>query len=227
VIHIPAGEHAIGDESIPNASPRHRRKLAAFWIDARPVSWAHFEVFVAAGGYHDDELWRDSQGGDLPQVRPDSVDQRHKQLLPREGLLRLGEVLQMQSPRELPITGLTWFEALGLARFYGARLAFETEWEAAMAASAGCLVAIGLLQEWTADAFTPRYWRADFDRVGVPWAAAAEGDVVVRGAAPEDLYHHVSVRVGRPPGVGHPYRGFRRVWNSRPTETQIVAAWRE
>jgi formylglycine-generating enzyme required for sulfatase activity len=220
VVHVPAGEYEIGDESIPNASPRHRRRLGEFWIDARPVSWAHFEGFVAGGGFEDDALWIDAG------ARPTSIDQRHKQLLPREGFLRIGGVFQLASIRDLPITGLTWFEAVAVARFYGARLAFETEWEAAMSLNSGCLPTIGFLQEWAADVFTPRYWRADFESAGVPWQAGTDGEVTVRGVAPEDLYHHVSLRVGRPPDSNHPYRGFRRVWNRAPEESQIIASWK-
>lgn len=228
---IPTGEYPIGDDSIPNASPHHRRHLNEFWIDAQPVSWAQYEVFVAGGGYGDESLWADVDGNPFLNERPSSVDSHHRDLL---GQVRsAADRNRMASVRERPVTGLSWYEAWVVARFYGARLPFEIEWEAAMTApSSACADsltssnAVGSFQEWTADNFTPRYWRADFARVGVPWVVSGAGHAVVRGAAPEDLYHHVCFRMGSEPGTRHARRTFRRVWDASPTDAQVLGNWR-
>jgi formylglycine-generating enzyme required for sulfatase activity len=145
-----------------------------------------------------------------------------------------------------PLTGLTWFEARAVARFYDARLPFEVEWEIAMSnwprrrgdkkdslrqksdrSRFGCLVCCGLLQEWTADAFSARYWRSDFDRVGVPWTPkAAEHLVAVRGSSASDMFHHISFRVGQDPAKSNESRAFRRVWDRRPASDVTEPHWR-
>jgi formylglycine-generating enzyme required for sulfatase activity len=220
-VQIPAGEYPIGDDSIPNATPRHRRALQTFWIDAEPVTWAHFELFLTAGGFADETLWVDAEANALPDSRPGSIDAHHRQLL---SAFRAAERKDPGPLRDRPATGLSWYEAAAVARFFGARLPFEVEWEAAMNVAAPSYV--GRLQEWTADGFAPRYWRADFDRVGVPWVAGGPAHVVVRGAAPEDLYHHVCFRFGADPASRHPHRAFRRAWDAEPTETQLFGGWR-
>jgi formylglycine-generating enzyme required for sulfatase activity len=229
-IQIPAGEYPIGDDVIPNATPRHRRSLQTFWIDAEPVSWGHVELFIAAGGFADEMLWVGQEANALPDWRPVSVDAHHRLLL---NSIRATDRTDSRPLRERPVTGLTWYEASALAQFFGARLPFEVEWEAAMNVAASTAGRdsrhtsyVGRLQEWTADGFTPRYWRADFDRVGVPWVAGGPAHVVVRGAAPEDLYHHVCFRFGADPASRHPHRGLRRAWDAEPTETQLFGGWR-
>src|SRR5687768_7426922 len=122
-LKVSTGEYDVGDDSIPNASPRHRRHLESFWIDSEPVSWAHFETFVAGGGYGDESLWTDAAGNPTSTARPTSVDAHHRQLLSL-GRGWVGRRSEGRT-REQPITGLSWFEAGAIARFYGARLPFE------------------------------------------------------------------------------------------------------
>lgn len=241
VVEIDAGEFEIGDEFIPNASPRHRRRLSqSIWIDAQPVTWAHFEVFVAAGGYRRSQLWTDDVGIRLPCDEVPSIDARCRAVLQDTAGARRMFSGQNGSVREQPLTGITWFEARAIAHFFGARLPFEVEWEVAMHRSAGarpkavrttsvpgqCRSLVGVLQEWVGDAFSSKYWRSDFDRVGVPWSAMSpETPVVVRGASAEDMVQHISCRRGEEPTKGHGFRSFRRVWQQRPSEDLVVARW--
>jgi len=260
VAEIPAGEFDIGDESIPNAAPRHRRRLSrSVWIDAGPVTWAHFEAFVAAGGYRSAQLWTGS-AGEISQMPSLPVDQRCRTLLDETEPFRRSLSTTGKLSREQPLTGLTWFEAQAVARFYGARLPFEVEWEIAMAESErpasraeashpesnrtsgthsglpaalatskyGCALCYGFLQEWTADAFSSRYWRADFDRPGTPFLAqAAGGGVTVRGSAADEIYHHPSFRFSQDPATTSGCRSFRRVWDQRPSARLVEPGWRK
>ena len=229
VIEIPPGQYLIGDESIPNAGPQHRRKLTqSVWIDARPVSWEHFECFVQAGGYSPELL------------KGKSVDQRMRQLIDQFDEINPPRGNSSESALSQPITGLTWFEAAKLAEFYRARLPYEIEWEIVNAGSlkggaavtdrpgrGGFAMLIGSLQEWTLDAFSKAYWRADFDKRGVAWNQKLAGtDVAIRGAGPDDMFRHVSYRFASSPDDGHIHRGFRRVWESRPTKAEIVPSWK-
>ena len=67
IAKVDAGSYEIGSHNVPNASPVHTRKLSDFWIDELPISFAHFELFVAANGYFEDQWWVDSDA--LPQQK--------------------------------------------------------------------------------------------------------------------------------------------------------------
>lgn len=236
IIEIPPGEYLIGNESIPNGGPQHRRRLHdSVWIDARPVSWEHFECFVEGGGYS------------AALLEGQTVDRRLRQLIDES--LEVNEQSGRSMVRALsqPITGLTWFEAVALASFYRARLPFEVEWEIANAGDRkdggstvdapllggrqsrlGLSVQIGRLQEWTLDAFSTTYWRADFDKRGVAWnrQRTATG-VTIRGAGPDDMFQHLCYRFASAPNQTHPCRGLRRVWESKPADAVVAAGWRD
>lgn len=225
-IVVTPGAYDIGHSSIPNASPHHRRRLpTSVWIDATPVTWRLFEIFVCAGGFYRTDLWPD--GVDPANVRPSSVDRRHRELLEKADEFR-GTLTEW--PGEHPVTGLTWFEAFAVTRFFGARLPFEVEWEVAIGnqlPERGAIVpTLGVMREWTQDAFAAAYYRADFARRGVPWNPRASGTLVsVRGSAPSDLFQHVATRTGRDPGESDGYCGFRRAWDSQPTSDQLSPPW--
>lgn len=244
VVRIPPGDYWVGDDSIPFAGPRHQRCLdRAFWIDALPVTWSHFEVFVTGGGFSDDSLWITSSSG---SDRTSSVDQRYAALIEQSHGSCLADFAPTLSLLRAPITGLTWFEAQAVAAFYGARLPYELEWEIANGGnwSSPKDVATGRqaseaqrgtvsftrfvdrLQEWTLDRFTRTYFRSDYNRRGVRWTTNQDGGVVVRGSTPDDLYHHISFRRMELPQEGHGRRGFRRVWEMEPKEDDVVPRWR-
>jgi len=244
---ITAGWHEIGSDTIPGAGPKHRRRFTApVWIDSIPLTWAHYEVFVAAGGYDRNDLWCDLETKVPGAIRPQSVDGRCRTLL--EASRKFCESCRWVArlSRDRPLTGITWFEAVALCRFYGARLPFEAEWEVAMQTTnhvpkcssdgpwqtlarsqCGCTILIGTIQEWTADAFLPRYFPSDTETRGVAWSSACESlDVTIRGASPQDLYQHASFRAGRGPNTNSPYCGFRRVWETPPQPSDVDATWR-
>lgn len=246
-IRIPPGHYAIGDESVPNAAPSHRRRLwSEFWIDATPVSWSHYEVFVAAGSYAREDFWTEhiAGGGKCPAVA--SVDKRCEAIFEATVAGRVNWPEGAQKSRDLPVMGLSWYEAFAVARFYHARLPFEAEWEGAMsrhpdgnerlsrpqgpwpdcvASRFGCFSLHHVMEEWMADAFSPRYWRADFNKRGVEWKSGSQ--VSVRGASPNELYQHQSFRFGDKPESASPFRGFRRVWDREPSAADVSALWRQ
>ena len=239
VVQLPIGAYLIGDDSIPNAQPRHRRELCeTAWIDARPVSWAHFEVFVEGGGYTR-EL--------LQQCNFDSVDGRIRGILAQHVELKKQGLVPRKGATSNPVTGLTWFEAAAVAKFYRARLPYELEWEIANSGSVkgedvsqedstnsitrsrlGCSVFIGRLQEWTLDAFSKTYWRADLKKRGNDWRPElGAAGVSVRGAGPDDIFRDVSYRFMSAPYEINAFRGFRRVWDDAPSIEDIQPSWRK
>jgi iron(II)-dependent oxidoreductase len=106
-----------------NERPRHRVELAAYRIDRAPVTNARFLEFVEDGGYRQRELWseqgwslREREGWERPLYwTADGRERRFDSIEPLAG--------------EVPVMHVSWFEADAYARWRGARLPTEAEWE--------------------------------------------------------------------------------------------------
>ncbi len=244
IVHVEPGQYEVGSDFIPQAGPVHLSIIAkSFWIDVSPLSWSDYETFVISEGYFRDELWPEALQGQITKLPSSSIDARCRVLRNYAEELESYWGSSLTEKRRLPLTGLSWFEASAICRFYGARLPRESEWEIAMQRSSpppanstkdwssgsllsdsGCQLFLGLLQEWTADVFVAHYCEANGNQRGHRWnPSAPKQKVAVRGSSPEDVYTHVSYRVGRFPESGFGNLGFRRVWDSKPTD-EIVAS---
>ena len=137
---------AFGGFHFDNEAPRHRVWLEPCAIASRLVRNSEYAAFIADGGYRRPELWM-SEGWAL-------VQQRGWQG-PRYWRGAWEFTLAGRRPRrpEAPVRHLSWFEADAYARWAGARLPTEAEWE--QAASAGLPEADGLLWQWTASPYRP------------------------------------------------------------------------
>jgi sulfatase modifying factor 1 len=91
--------------------------VAAFWLDARPVTNAEFLAFV-----RDHPKWRRSR------VSPLFADQGY--LADWQGDLELGP----KAPAAAPVVRVSWFAARAYAQVHGKRLPTTAEWERAAAA---------------------------------------------------------------------------------------------
>ena len=129
-----------------NEAPRHRQWLEPFAIADRLVSNDAMAAFIDDGGYRRPELWM-SEGWALVQQRGWSA--------PRYWRGEWEFTLAGRRPRhpEAPVRHLSWFEADAYARWAGARLPSEAEWE--LAAAGGLPQAFGGLWQWTASPYRP------------------------------------------------------------------------
>lgn len=109
-----------------NEGPRHRVHLEPFSLASRPVTCGEYLEFVADGGYERPELWL-AAGWDAVTARgwrapaywfPADGDWR---IFTLRGLRRLH--------RDEPVCHVSFFEADAFARWFGARLPREDEWE--------------------------------------------------------------------------------------------------
>ena len=132
---IPGGGFLLGTEdrtaAYDNERPAHRVELGTFAIDRFPVTVRRYAEFVAAGGYDRPEhwtaegwAWRTEHGETAPQGWvPDGSGgwrvRRFDHLLPLDA-------------RE-PVQHVCFHEASAFARWAGARLPTEAEWEKAAA----------------------------------------------------------------------------------------------
>ncbi|MBE9152804.1 ergothioneine biosynthesis protein EgtB [Cyanobium sp. LEGE 06113] len=132
-----------------NEAPRHRQWLEPFALAERLVTNGAYAAFIADGGYSRAELWM-SEGWALARAEGWQAP-----LYWRDGTAE-PYAFTLAGPQplhpEAPVRHLSWFEADAFARWAGARLPTEAEWEAL----AGHLPqAHGLLWQWTASPYRP------------------------------------------------------------------------
>lgn len=118
-----------GDEyTYDNEHPRHRRFLESFELADRLITSGEYMQFVEDGGYKRSELWLDDGWSIVNKRKWDSPlywirkdDEWHHYTL--GGLRKV-------NPHE-PVTHVSYYEADAYARWSGARLPDEAEWEVA------------------------------------------------------------------------------------------------
>ena len=126
------GARADAGFSFDNEQPRHKRWVEPFAIADRLVTVRELKAFIDEGGYAEPALWL-SEGFDF--VRAQGLAS------PLHTRYEAGhfEVFTLSGPRaasdDEPAAHLSFYEADALARFLGARLPSEAEWEVASASS--------------------------------------------------------------------------------------------
>ena len=111
-----------------NESPPHRVLLPAHALAERPVSNAEYRTFIEAGGYREPRWWlsegwalREAEGWQHPLYWDDALQREYT----------LGGWRELDP--HAPVCHLSYYEADACARWAGARLPSEFEWEAAAA----------------------------------------------------------------------------------------------
>lgn len=163
-LHWPGGLVAVGHQEggddiqsgvnsfhFDNEAPCHQVWLAPFSLADRMVTNAEYAQFIADGGYQRPQLWMSEGWG--------HCQQRNWQA-PRYWRGNAEFTLAGLQPRraEAPVRHLSWFEADAYARWAGARLPREAEWEVAagtQAPAGGLPQAHGLLWQWTESPYRP------------------------------------------------------------------------
>ncbi len=125
--------HAGGGFAYDNEGPRHRCFLEDFLLADRPVTNAEYLAFIEDGGYRRPELWL-SMGWAAAQERQWTEPFYWER---RDGAWQTYTLGGMKpvAPEE-PAAHVSYFEADAYARWAGARLPTEQEWEVAATACA-------------------------------------------------------------------------------------------
>lgn len=168
---VEIGADAVGF-AFDNERPRHRCHLAPYALATRPVTNAEYAAFIADGGYRDPLLWL---ADGWHTVQREAWTQPAYWLARDDGgfdEFTLGGRRPLDA--DAPVCHVSFYEADAYARWAGARLPTEQEWEHAAAACAidgnfvergwlqpGATAGDGLVQmfgdvwEWTASPYVP------------------------------------------------------------------------
>jgi len=188
-ITIQAGEFHMGAQNCSPGQPNFDRdayrdeipvrtvRLASYQIGRYPVTVEEYRRFLDAGGYHNEQWWR--EGGFGMNGEPRQWD------------------LQVLNPNR-PVVGVTWYEASAYCLWSGGRLPLEAEWERAARGTTARTYPWG---DWPPDITRANY----ADNVGAvtpvglyPAGATPEGIHDLAGNVWEwvaDTYQHVGERL--------------------------------
>ena len=188
-----------------NERPEHEVELAAFELDATPVTNAQYRAWIEAGGYRRREwwspagwAWREREGAERPLYW--TADGRAR---------RFDRLVELDPHR--PVSHVSWFEADAFARAHGKRLPTELEWEA--------------VATW--DPATARKRRFPWgdeppapERANLDLAAGGPGEPPPAGTAPSgarglvgDVWEWTASELRGYPGfTGFPYREYSEIF---------------
>lgn len=208
-VERPAGRTWVGHGgagfAFDNESPRHEVLLRPHRLATRPVTAGEYLEFIAEDGYRRPELWM-----------ADGWDAVRRMGWQAPGYWRSGEGggWSTMTPAgrtavdpHAAVRHVSWYEADAFARWAGARLPTEAEWEAATA-----LPGTGQVWEWTASAYLPHPgYRAADGALGEYNGKFMVGQMVLKGGSVASPAGHVrpSTRNFFPPAARWQFTGLR------------------
>jgi ergothioneine biosynthesis protein EgtB len=224
----PGGVVEIGHDgagfAFDNESPRHPLLLLPFAVASRPVTCGEWLAFIDDGGYRRPELWL-SDGWFTVQAERWEAPLYWTQ--DGDGW----EVFTLAGPRPLdpdePVCHVSQYEADAFARWAGARLPTEAEWEVALGHAvgtgrdfdaarvhpvAGDGLGVGEVWEWTGSAYLPYPgFRPAAGAVGEYNGKFMSNQHVLRGGCCATPGGHVrpTYRNFFPPAARWPFTGLR------------------
>ena len=130
IVEIGAGPEGFAYD---NERPRHRVLAPSFRLATRPIDNALVSAFIADGGYRDPRLWL-SDGWHVVQAERWAAPLYWR----LDGATHVHYTLAGDQPVDpgAPASHLSYYEADAIARWAGARLPTEFEWELAAAGAA-------------------------------------------------------------------------------------------
>jgi gamma-glutamyl hercynylcysteine S-oxide synthase len=200
---VPGGTYVIGTSDDPwaydNERPEREVTLAPYRIDTTPVTNGAYAEFVGSGGYDDERLWTPAGWAwrnEAALAAPQFWSQDGAGSWSRRSFGRVEDL-----PLHEPVQHVCWYEADAFARWRGARLPTEAEWEVA---AAGASTDDANLWRSGPHRFAPSDVRA--------WDAASASKWGVRQVFGDVWEWTASDFVAHPGFVSFPYREYSEVF---------------
>jgi ergothioneine biosynthesis protein EgtB len=131
-VPFPEGIYWIGHEgpgfAFDNESPRHRQFLQHFSLASRLITNQEYQAFIADDGYARPQMWL-SDGWAVRQAQGWTAPLYWHRRAGEWEIMTLGGIMPLE-PTE-PVCHVSYYEADAFARWAGARLPTEAEWEVA------------------------------------------------------------------------------------------------
>ena len=141
---------AEGGFGYDNESPRHRRWLEPFAVEDRLVTCGEWVEFIEDGGYRRPELWLSDGWHTVVAMGWDSPLYWRRT---ESGWQRFALTGPVELDSDEPVAHVSYYEADAFARWRGARLPSEAEWE--VVATGHRDQFFGHLWQWTSSAYSP------------------------------------------------------------------------
>jgi len=120
-VHVPAGTFYLESE-------KRDIDLPEYWIDQYEVTNREFKAFVDAGGYRTREFWTEPFVNDGRTLSWDEAMAEFRDATGRPGPSTWELGTYPDGAGDLPVSGVSWYEAAAYAAFAGARLPTAYHW---------------------------------------------------------------------------------------------------
>jgi ergothioneine biosynthesis protein EgtB len=166
-----------------NETPRHTVYLEPFHIADRPVTCGEWIEFIDADGYREPPLWLSDGWHTVCEQEWEAPLYWSRE--PDGSWTEFTLAGRQPVDPDRPVCHVSYYEADAFARWAGARLPTECEWELATLKPAGVLrAALSDVWEWTASAYLPYPgFRPAVGAIGEYNGKFMSGQMVLRGGA--------------------------------------------